>query len=445
MTPLGPVPFVGRQQELAELKQHLAVVSLVSLHGPLGVGKSRLVQELAPSLGAPCTVIECHLGDRASALRSRAERALRCVPGSLAQTLTHTARVLIIDDIQHLRVDEATNLLAPLALGQTALGRVVVVGRDPLAAAVGAAIAEVELAGLDIDSASALWTNLEETFGEADGWDNAFSRTRGVPLALRREYARARFGANAWDLTALDRGARSALEALAILRQAVAPAAVSALTGEDDTEAALTGLVARQLVDAVGDGRVVVHEVVRVDVLAQIDPERKQQLSRAAAELVASTSAVAAGPRLAWQAGDDGAFGAMDLITRVREVVWHWIAAGEFGRAADVLLDHRELAARSGGAGEFEALLDALGDHRPRQRRGDVTTTGQVSTLTSFLDPDHARALSQLRIEIAVRGGRYTEAFERASAAPGAVSPLLHAELVASTSAVSAGPRLAWQ
>ena len=69
MTPLGPVPFVGRQQELAELKQHLAVVSLVSLHGPLGSGKSRLVQELAPSLGAPCTIIECHLGDRASALR----------------------------------------------------------------------------------------------------------------------------------------------------------------------------------------------------------------------------------------------------------------------------------------------------------------------------------------------------------------------------------------
>src|SRR3569833_2871062 len=387
MTPLGTIPFVGRQQELAELKQHLAVVSLVSLHGPLGVGKSRLVQELAPSLGAPCPVIECHLGDRASALRSRAERALRCVPGSLAQTLTSTARVLIIDDIQHLRVDEATNLLSPLALGPTALGRVVVVGRDPLAAAVGAQIAEVELAGLDIDSASALWTNLEENFGEADGWDNAFSRTRGVPLALRREYARARFGANAWDLSALDRGARSALEALAILRQAVAPAAVAALTGEGDTEAALTGLVARQLVDAVGDGRVVVHEVVRVDVLAQIDPERKLKLSHAAGALVA-----------------------MDQITRGREVVWHWIAAGEFGRAADVLLDNRELAARSGGAGEFEALLDALGDHRPRQRRGDVTATGQVSTLTSFLDPEHNRQLSQLRIEIAVRGGRYTDA-----------------------------------
>src|SRR6201995_31869 len=52
MTPIGPVPFVGRQSELTELKQHLALVSLVSLHGALGSGKTRLVSELAPGLGA---------------------------------------------------------------------------------------------------------------------------------------------------------------------------------------------------------------------------------------------------------------------------------------------------------------------------------------------------------------------------------------------------------
>ncbi|HEX4455268.1 MAG TPA: winged helix-turn-helix domain-containing protein [Kofleriaceae bacterium] len=438
MTPIGPVPFVGRQQELALLRDHLAIVPLVSLHGALGSGKTRLVAELAPLLGAPCSVIECHPGDRASALRSRAERALRCVPGSLAQTLTAQARVLVIDDIQHLRVDEATNLLSPLVLGPTALGRVVVVGRDPLAAAVGATIAEVELLGLDIDSASALWTHLEELFGDADGWDSAFGRTRGIPLGLRREYARARFGANAWDLAALEIPARTALEALAILRQPVAPAAVAALAPGVDTEAALTSLVARQLVDQVGDGRVVLHEVVRVDVLAQLDLETKQRLSAGAAELVASTAAIAAGPRLAWQAGDDGAFGAMDQITRVREVVWHWLAAGDRDRAAQVLLDHRELAARSGGAGEFEALLDALGD-RPRKRGpGSAAETNQVALVTGELvEPERARELAALRIEIAIRGGRYTEAFERATAAPGAVSQLVHAELVLASGDVS--------
>jgi hypothetical protein len=442
MTPIGPVPFVGRQQELADLRQHLAVVPLVSLHGALGSGKTRLVAELAPTLGAPCTVIECHPGDRASALRSRAERALRCVPGSLAQTLTAQARVLVIDDVQHLRVDEATNLLSPLVLGPTALGRIVVVGRDPLAAAVGATIAEVELLGLDIDSASALWNHLEESFGDAAGWDNAFGRTRGVPLGLRREYARARFGSGAWEITALEAPARAALEALAILRQPVAPAAVAALAPGVDTEAALTSLVARQLVDQVGDGRVVLHEVVRVDVLAQLGPETKQRLSAAAAELVASTAAVSSGPRLAWQAGDDGAFGAMDQITRVREVVWHWIAAGERDRAAAVLLDHRELAARSGGAGEFEALLDALGD-RPRKRSlGGVAETSQTQLVGGeYLEPERTRELAALRIEIAIRGGRYTEAFERATATPGAVSPIVHAELVLASGDVTAARR----
>src|SRR5262249_6115342 len=241
-----------------------------------------------------------------------------------------------IDDIQHLRTDEATSLLAPLLLGPTALGRIVVVGRDPLSAAVGSAIAEVELHGLDVDAAQALWGSLEETFGVATagngasdrgGFEAAFARTRGMPLGLRREYARLRFGANAWDIPALEAPARTALDALAILRGPVAPAAGAALAPGVDIEAALTSLLARQLVDPVGDGRVQVHEVVRVDVLAQMSAETRKWLSSAAAELVASTAAVASGPRLAWQAGDDGAFGAMDQTTRVREGVWHWLAA----------------------------------------------------------------------------------------------------------------------
>jgi hypothetical protein len=440
MTPIGPVPFVGRQNELTELKQHLAVVSLVSLHGALGSGKTRLVGELAPGLGAPCTLIECHPGDRASALRSRAERALRCVPGTLAQTLAQQARVLVIDDIQHLRTDEATSLLAPLLLGPTALGRVVVVGRDPLSAAVGSAIAELELHGLDVESASKMWASLEDTYGDVEGFEAAHGRTRGVPLALRREYARARFGAGAWDVATLEPPARAAIDALAILRSPVAPAAVGALAPGLDLEAALTSLLARQLVDSIGDGRVVLHEVVRVDVLGHMSTEDKQRLSGAAAELVASTAAGSTGPRLAWQAGDDGAFGAMDQVTRVREVVWHWLAAGSRDRAADTLLADRELAARSGGAGEFESLLDALGD-QPRRRNDSRPDLPIGHIERAALDPERARALASLRIEIAVRGGRYTEAFERASAAPGAVSPLIHAELTLASGDVATARR----
>ncbi len=445
MTPIGPVPFVGRAAELEELKQALAIVPLVSLHGALGSGKSRLVGELANTLGSgSTTLVECHPGDRASAVRSRAERALRCVPGTLANTLAQSSRVLVIDDIHNLRTDEATSLLAPLLLGPTALGRIVVVGRDPLAAAVGSDITEIELHGLDAEAAGQLWASLEEMYGEAEGLDAAFARTRGIPLGLRREFARTRFGAQAWEIATLDPPARAALQALAILRQAVAPAAVAALAPGVDIEAALTSLLARQLADGVGDGRIQIHEVVRVDVLAQIDFEEKARLSSAAAELVASTAAISSGPRLAWQAGDDGAFGAMDQITRVREVVWHWLAAGERDLAAQALLADRDLAARSGGAGEFESLLDALGD-RPRRRtpsrHPNVAETGAAETVQVPLAPDLSRSLAALRIEIAVRGGRYTEAFERATSSPGAVSPLLHAELVLASGDVASARR----
>ena len=57
------------------------------------------------------------------------------------------------------------------------------------------------------------------------------------------------------------------------------------------------------------------------------------------------------------------------------------------------------------------------------------------------LDPERGRALAALRIEIAVRGGRYTEAFERASAAPGAVSPHLQAELTLASGDVASARR----
>src|SRR5258706_4730595 len=53
MTPIGPVPFVGRQSELSALKEHLSVVPLVSLHGALDSGQTRLVGELAQAFGGP--------------------------------------------------------------------------------------------------------------------------------------------------------------------------------------------------------------------------------------------------------------------------------------------------------------------------------------------------------------------------------------------------------
>ena len=447
MTPIGPVPFVGRQSELAELKQHLAVVSLVSLHGALGSGKTRLVSELAPDRSARrARVIECHPGDRASALRARAERALRCVPGTLAQTLAQQARVLVIDDIQHLRTDEATSLLSPLLLGPTALGRIVVVGRDPLAAAVGARSPSSSSHGLDVEAAQRA---VGEPRGDVRRGRRLRRRVRPHPRRSARRCAassRALGSAQTRGTSpTLDAPARVALEALAILRQPVAPAAVSALAPGVDIEAALTEprrAPARRCASVT-----VASSCTRSCASTCSRRWRPRHAPAVGAPPPSSSRAplrVSKGPRLAWQAGDDGAFGAMDQITRVREVVWHWLAAGDRDRAADVAARRIASSPRArGGAGEFEALLDALGD-RPRRRAGSDSETVAADDRRAPLDPERARALAALRIEIAVRGGRYTEAFERASAAPGAVSPLLHAELTLASGDV-AGARRALQ
>ena len=84
--------------------------------------------------------------------------------------------------------------------------------------------------------------------------------------------------------------------------------------------------------------------------------------------------------------------------------------------------------------GRGRAARPAAACTRPRRRRSSPcrsTANGCVQ-------------LAALRIEIAVRGGRFTEAFERATASPGAVSPLLHAELTLASGDV-AGARRALQ
>ena len=48
-----------------------------------------------------------------------------------------------------------------------------------------------------------------------------------MPLALRREYARAAAGESAWDIAALDDDIRGALEAVAVMGIPIAPAAVA--------------------------------------------------------------------------------------------------------------------------------------------------------------------------------------------------------------------------
>src|SRR5690606_10726312 len=147
--------------------------------------------------------------------------------------------------------------------------------------------------------------------------DDALCRTRGLPLALRREYALAASGAQAWAIEELPAEVHRALEAVAVLIEPVAPAGVAALAPEIAAAAALVELVSRQLVDPLADGRFAMHDIVREEVLAAMEPARRAELERAAAALVLRG------------AHDDGALALPDPVDRLRTAVHHLLAAGD--------------------------------------------------------------------------------------------------------------------
>ena len=388
----APVSFVGRERELLELREHLAGAPLVILYGPIGAGKTSLVEQLAMTLEVTTTQVRCFPGERGGAVKSRAERRLRCPPGGLAEALVNESQLLVIDDLHHLDADEAARVVAALAPAAGALGRVIAISREPLLLPADLDRNELELGGLDDAAAEALWQALGVAHGPAKEIGPALLRTRGLPLLLRREYARSRFGDDAWTIPMLPAPARRALEVLTLLRLPVLPAAVMALAPDLDLEDAIGTLVARQLVDGDDAGRLRVHDLVQELVLAAMPLEARIPIERAAAVLMTPG------------AHDDGALAALDVVDRLRETVLHHLAAGEIQPAVRALVERADVLARRGAGGEVETLINAIG-------------------------PAAAPELGVMQVELAARAGRVAEAAERLAAGATGVSPILAAEL----------------
>jgi hypothetical protein len=400
----APLSFVGRDRELAELREHLAGAPLVVLYGPIGAGKTSLVEQLAQALEVPTTQVRCFPGERGGSVKSRAERRLRCPPGGLAEALAQESQLLVIDDLHHLAPDEAARVVAALAPAPGALGRVIAIGREALLLPADLDRNELELGGLDDAAADALWQALAAAYGPTGEIGPALMRTRGLPLLLRREFARARFGDDAWNVAALPAPARRALEVLTILRLPVLPAAVAALAPEVDLEVAVEALVARQLIDGDDAGRLRVHDLVQELVMSELALDVRMPLERAAATMMAPG------------ARDDGALAALDVVDRLREAVLHHLAAGQVASAVRLLVERADVLARRGAGGEVETLIAAIG-------------------------PDAAPELGVMQVELAARAGRVAEAAERLAAGAVGVSPILAAELALASGDVDGAVR----
>jgi len=370
-----PPPFVGRADELSTVREALLREPVIVVHGAVGAGKTRLAKEIAAReeiVGAlDVTYVRCRPGDRDLAVRARCERNLKILPGSLSSVLASQARLLIIDDVHHIVERDAAQFLSSLT-ESCEQGRLIFLTRDVLPLRNDRARFEMTLEGLDPSAAHELWSHHEDVYGptSATACDEALIRTRGMPLALRREYARAAFGQGVWELDTLADDVRRALEAVAVISIPAAPAAVAAVATGIEPEPALIQLVSLQLIDPLEDGRFAIHDVVRDQVLDEIADDRRIELERRAAELVATVGrGKGSRRRVAWHAGDDGALGLVDPIDRLRDEVTHLVEAGDFDAAIDVIANARTIAQLRGASGELLALIDLLVQRSHRDER----------------------------------------------------------------------------
>ncbi len=402
-----PPPFVGRATEVESIIAALTGTPLIVVNGAVGAGKTRLAGEIAEKLAEQYTVtrVACAPGDLAVAVMARCERAMDRRPGCLQNALETEAHLLIIDDVHHLAPVDVSRMVEQL-VARPGSGRLLLLTRDILPLSRNDARRfTMTLEGLDEGSSRDVWAHLEDLYGPtvSGACDKALTRTRGMPLAMRREYSRSRYGEDAWELEALTPSVRAALEAVCVVRVPAAPAAVGALLEIRDVEAALIELVSRQLIDPQETGRFSVHDVVRDQVLDAMEAGQRRSLELRAVELVRGTGIGVSPKRPAWTAGDDGAIALVDSVDRSREIVMHQIAAGELDAASTTLSESAKQALARGAGGELLAQIETL--------RGLGLNTPQLRGVAAL---------------VAVRHGQVAEAIELGEAIHPVLLAFLH-------------------
>ncbi|MGH3164049.1 MAG: ATP-binding protein, partial [Streptosporangiaceae bacterium] len=126
--PLPVTSFVGRDEDMAAVTARLDRARLVTLHGPGGVGKTRLAVEVAERTGGSyrdgicfcdlAAVTEPHAVVRAVATAAGlSERAFRRLDDQLVEQLADRHLLLVLDNCEH--VAQAAAVLAERLLKQT--------------------------------------------------------------------------------------------------------------------------------------------------------------------------------------------------------------------------------------------------------------------------------------------------------------------------------------
>lgn len=344
--PRPPAVFVGRDRELAQLDRGLDRVPVAVVCGLAGVGKSSLAYAAAAKWQGPAVYARA-TGAGLSALLDELRRALGATTelrtdderaGALARALDGAGAVAIVDDLHVLPPADQAWLLGELG-AHLERGRLIGTSRERPASAQGYDRVEIHLGGLPARAARELWTALDELRGATAGFQRAFDATGGNPFLLRRRHAGDPSGpdplAAAVAQLAPDRA--RLLGAIALARVPLPADALAAVAGADP-RAALTDLRRALLVDLDGDGRPLVHELVRDAALATLAPATRAELAAALAAALADDRTVAG----------------------ITAVAHHWLDAGLPRDARDHLVARAKDLLDQGASRELAAIAASL-------------------------------------------------------------------------------------
>ncbi|RKH56328.1 winged helix family transcriptional regulator [Corallococcus aberystwythensis] len=327
------------------------------VYGLPGAGKSALVAAVAAKHRGPVVHRRVRPGDTLDTVVDDVRRLLSEAP--VAQALSDASRLealagelearralCVLDDLHVLGPPDRAALVEDLG-GRLRQGTLLATSRESVPRhAASPDRVELRLEGLPEEAARQLWRELDALYGERDGFDAAWGRSRGLPFLLRR--------AHAGD-TGGDEPVRAALAGLplderrlaAMLALSQLPLTAStleqALAGHAPPDAwgeALKQLGAKLLVETDSRGRHGVHDLVREAMVSLLSPEE----TRAAHEALLSVLEREALP----------------AVVRVRAVCRHLQALGQHEARAAFIVAQAEPLVRHGAADELMGLLDSL-------------------------------------------------------------------------------------
>lgn len=348
-----PAVFVGRSQEVRRLGEMLRRVHTGVVYGLPGAGKSALVAAVAARHRGPVVHRRVLPGDTLDTVVDDVRRLLREAP--VAQALSDASRLddlvremeahralCVLDDLHVLGTPERAVLLEGLG-GRLRRGALLATSRESVPRhATSPDRFELRLDGLPEEAARLLWRQLGTLYGEREGFEAAWGRSRGLPFLLRR--------AHAGD-TGGDEPVRAALRALpdderrlaAVLALSEVPLTASTLQDVlpgSDADEVLRRLGARLLVETDARGRHSVHDLVREALVSLLGPDEASAAHATLLEVLEREP--------------------LPAVVRVRAVCRHLQALGRHEARAAFVVAQGEALVRHGAADELLCLLDSL-------------------------------------------------------------------------------------